>query len=68
MKKNRIRTVLEMIKFEHSVFRAAICIDRGAAGRGVPSRNGWPSLWQIVWIRGRHGSCTFRRHDGSTAL
>src|SRR5882757_10743592 len=49
MKKNRIRTVLEMIKFEHSVFALPFALT-GALLAARASRNGWPTLWQILWI------------------
>jgi len=49
MKKNRIRTVLEMIKFEHSVFALPFALT-GALLAARASRNGWPTLWQVVWI------------------
>jgi 4-hydroxybenzoate polyprenyltransferase len=51
---SRIRTVLEMIKFEHSVFAlpfaltGALLAARYAATPGEAP--GWPSLRQIVWI------------------
>jgi 4-hydroxybenzoate polyprenyltransferase len=50
----RIRTILEMIKFEHSVFAlpfaltGAILAARYAPVAGATS--GWPSLRQITWI------------------
>jgi len=51
---NRIRTVLEMIKFEHSIFAlpfaltAALLAERTAhAQSGAPA---WPSWTQIGWI------------------
>jgi 4-hydroxybenzoate polyprenyltransferase len=46
---NKIRTVLEMIKFEHSVFAlpfalvGAMLATRASGGR-------WPGAWQIFWI------------------
>src|SRR5258707_7795732 len=49
MKKNRIRTVLEMIKFEHSVFALPFALT-GALLAARATRNGWPSLQQILWI------------------
>jgi 4-hydroxybenzoate polyprenyltransferase len=49
MKKNRIRTVLEMIKFEHSVFALPFALT-GALLAARASRQGWPTLWQVVWI------------------
>src|SRR5260221_692445 len=49
MKKNRIHTVLEMIKFEHSVFALPFALT-GALLAARASRNDWPTLWQVVWI------------------
>jgi 4-hydroxybenzoate polyprenyltransferase len=49
MKRNRIRIVLEMIKFEHSVFALPFALT-GALLAARVSRNGWPTLRQIVWI------------------
>jgi 4-hydroxybenzoate polyprenyltransferase len=49
MKKNRIRTVLEMIKFEHSVFALPFALT-GALLAARAARHGWPTLWQIFWI------------------
>ena len=49
MKKNRIRTVLEMIKFEHSVFALPFALT-GALLAARASRQGWPTMWQVVWI------------------
>ena len=49
MKKNRIRTVLEMIKFEHSVFALPFALT-GALLAARASRHGWPTVWQFVWI------------------
>jgi 4-hydroxybenzoate polyprenyltransferase len=49
MKKNRIRTVLEMIKFEHSVFALPFALT-GALLAARASRHGWPTIWQVVWI------------------
>ena len=54
MSPSRVRTVLEMIKFEHSVFAlpfaltGAILAARYAPLAGAPP--GWPSLRQIAWI------------------
>jgi len=51
---SRIRTILEMIKFEHSVFAlpfaltGALLAARYAEIPGVAA--GWPSLRQIAWI------------------
>ena len=49
MKKNRIRTVLEMIKFEHSVFALPFALT-GALLAARASRHGWPTVRQFVWI------------------
>ncbi|MCU1243523.1 MAG: 4-hydroxybenzoate octaprenyltransferase [Candidatus Acidoferrum typicum] len=49
MKRNRIRVVLEMIKFEHSVFALPFALT-GALLAARVSRHGWPTLWQIAWI------------------
>src|SRR5580765_1943455 len=49
MKKNRIRVVLEMIKFEHSVFALPFALT-GALLAARASRNGWPTVWQVAWI------------------
>lgn len=45
----RIRTVLEMIKFEHSVFALPFALT-GALLAARASRHGWPTLRQILWI------------------
>src|SRR5215468_3205667 len=47
--KSRIRTVLEMIKFEHSVFALPFALT-GALLAARATRNGWPTLNQILWI------------------
>ena len=49
MTTNRIRTVLEMIKFEHSVFALPFALT-GALLAARASRHGWPTLHQIFWI------------------
>src|SRR5713226_3792361 len=49
MSKNRIRTVLEMIKFEHSVFALPFALT-GALLAARATRHGWPTLRQILWI------------------
>src|SRR5690348_4499870 len=49
MKRNRMQIVLEMIKFEHSVFALPFALT-GALLAARASRNEWPSLWQIAWI------------------
>src|SRR3974390_1657524 len=45
----RIRTVLEMIKFEHSVFALPFALT-GALLAARLTVHGWPTLRQIVWI------------------
>jgi 4-hydroxybenzoate polyprenyltransferase len=49
MKRNRIRIVLEMIKFEHSVFALPFALT-GALLAARVARHGWPTLRQVVWI------------------
>jgi len=49
MKRNRIRIVLEMIKFEHSVFALPFGLT-GALLAARATHRGWPSLRQILWI------------------
>jgi len=46
---SRIKTVLEMIKFEHSVFALPFALT-GALLAARATRHGWPSLSQIFWI------------------
>src|SRR5271168_306033 len=48
----RIRTVLEMIKFEHSVFALPFALTGAllAARATHQPPHGWPSLLQIFWI------------------
>ena len=52
MSASRIRTVLEMIKFEHSVFALPFALTGAllAARATHQPPNGWPSWRQIVWI------------------
>ena len=45
----RIRTVLEMIKFEHSVFALPFALT-GALLAARATQHGWPTLRQILWI------------------
>ncbi|MGB9434756.1 MAG: UbiA-like polyprenyltransferase [Candidatus Acidiferrum sp.] len=45
----RIRTVLEMIKFEHSVFALPFALV-GALLAARVTLHGWPTLRQILWI------------------
>src|SRR2546425_11103711 len=52
MRTNRKRTVLEMIKFEHSVFALPFALTGAllaARATHQPPR-GWPSLRQVLWI------------------
>jgi len=46
---SRIRTVLEMIKFEHSVFALPFALT-GALLAARATAHGWPTLRQILWI------------------
>jgi len=46
---SRIKTVFEMIKFEHSVFALPFALT-GALLAARWTRHGWPSLRQILWI------------------
>jgi 4-hydroxybenzoate polyprenyltransferase len=46
---NRIKIVLEMIKFEHSVFALPFALT-GALLAARVTRHGWPTLGQIWWI------------------
>src|SRR6516162_7579638 len=48
-KRPRIRIVLEMIKFEHSVFALPFALT-GALLAARATRNGWPTLRQLLWI------------------
>jgi 4-hydroxybenzoate polyprenyltransferase len=52
MSTNRIRTVLEMIKFEHSVFALPFALTGAllAARATHQPPSGWPRLGQILWI------------------
>jgi 4-hydroxybenzoate polyprenyltransferase len=58
---NKLRTTLDMIKFEHTVFALPFAfIGALLAGRGLPT------LWQFVWIvtamvGGRSAAMTFNR-------
>ena len=49
MSAGRIRTVLEMIKFEHSVFALPFALT-GALLAARATQHGWPTLRQILWI------------------
>jgi len=46
---SRIRTILEMIKFEHSVFALPFALT-GALLAARATQHGWPTLRQILWI------------------
>jgi 4-hydroxybenzoate polyprenyltransferase len=46
---SRIKTVLEMIKFEHSVFALPFALT-GALLAARATRHRWPTLRQILWI------------------
>jgi 4-hydroxybenzoate polyprenyltransferase len=46
---SRIRTVLEMIKFEHSVFALPFALT-GALLAARLTSHGWPSWQQLLWI------------------
>src|SRR5271168_974536 len=49
---NRVKTVLEMIKFEHSVFALPFALTGAllAARATHQGAGGWPTLRQILWI------------------
>jgi 4-hydroxybenzoate polyprenyltransferase len=49
---SRIRTVLEMIKFEHSIFALPFALTGAllAARATHQPPNGWPTLRQVLWI------------------
>ncbi len=47
--RSRLRTVLEMIKFEHSVFALPFALT-GALLAARATRHGWPTLRQVLWI------------------
>jgi 4-hydroxybenzoate polyprenyltransferase len=54
MSSNRILTILEMIKFEHSVFALPFALTGALLAARYPSAPGvvpgWPALRQILWI------------------
>src|SRR6202790_139050 len=54
MSSNRIRTILEMIKFEHSVFALPLVLTEALLAARYPALpgalTGWPSGRQILWI------------------
>ena len=45
----RVKTVLEMIKFEHSLFALPFALT-GALLAARATQHGWPALRQILWI------------------
>jgi 4-hydroxybenzoate polyprenyltransferase len=49
MTTNRIRTVLEMIKFEHSVFALPFALT-GALLAARATHHSWPTWRQVLWI------------------
>jgi 4-hydroxybenzoate polyprenyltransferase len=49
-KPNRIRTVLEMIKFEHSIFALPFALIGALLAARYGEGLAWPSLRQIAWI------------------
>src|ERR1700733_11342516 len=51
MSQSRIRTVLEMIRFEHSVFALPFALTGALlAARFAGPQPGWPTAQQIFWI------------------
>jgi 4-hydroxybenzoate polyprenyltransferase len=46
---SRIKTVLEMIKFEHSVFALPFALT-GALLAARATQHGWPTVRQVLWI------------------
>jgi 4-hydroxybenzoate polyprenyltransferase len=49
-KQSRIRTVLEMIKFEHSIFALPFALTGALLAARYGQGQAWPSLRQILWI------------------
>jgi 4-hydroxybenzoate polyprenyltransferase len=49
-KHSRIRTVLEMIKFEHSIFALPFALTGALLAARYGEGQAWPSLRQISWI------------------
>ena len=48
---HKVRTVLEMIKFEHSVFALPFALTATLlAARYDGNASPWPTAWQITWI------------------
>jgi 4-hydroxybenzoate polyprenyltransferase len=49
--RNRLKTVLEMVKFEHSVFALPFALTGALlAARYGSSASRWPTLQQVLWI------------------
>src|ERR1700731_4497011 len=48
-KPNRVKIVLEMIKFEHSVFALPFALTGALLGARATHR-GWPTLSQLAWV------------------
>ena len=49
-KPSRFRTVLEMIKFEHSVFALPFALTGALLAARYAQGQSWPSLRQVLWI------------------
>src|SRR3984893_14435386 len=49
-RQGRIRTVLEMIKFEHSIFALPFALTGALLAARYGAGESWPSLRQILWI------------------
>jgi 4-hydroxybenzoate polyprenyltransferase len=49
-KPGRIRTVLEMIKFEHSVFALPFALTGALLAARYGQGRAWPSLREVIWI------------------
>jgi 4-hydroxybenzoate polyprenyltransferase len=49
VKHNRVKIVLEMIKFEHSVFALPFALTGALLGARA-THHGWPTLRQFLWI------------------
>jgi 4-hydroxybenzoate polyprenyltransferase len=49
-KQSRIRVVLEMIKFEHSIFALPFALTGALLAARYGQGQAWPSLRQILWI------------------
>jgi 4-hydroxybenzoate polyprenyltransferase len=49
-RQGRIRTVLEMIKFEHSIFALPFALTGALLAARYGAGEPWPSLRQILWI------------------